>query len=490
MPEFIDKDELDDDDFNFEEHDMTFEPRENLEEYPYVLTEWINSASQVSTMNEVPCAMAFMCLLGQLMSDTVAVKLRRNTEDVRIHFVWIQTTGSGKSTLFNFLGPVTSAIYEKVNALIGEERYNVVDVKDFTTPALIGSVYEAGKDEEGVSIYEENHGLLRGSGLVAFDEFENVGIFKAHNHKEGLIGHLNTMLNTLWGENWRITKKLTNGPILVCEAKRSIYATTYPPKNLQEVITDTGLLQRMVMYVRETTDYEKDQMMMQLIEAVGIDDDIDQPIEKFANALFKIYTTAMEHKLEIKAENPDWDKKQIARNFVVWRPEVQDYMKLEYYRMQQYLRNVRDEVKETTDKFSARMFINMNKMAILMSIMEAPSIKDKSKRYVVSVKNVRQASRLMRQSYIALVAWLDVALRERRESVVQNAGINHWKTAIDNVQKTEDGFALKADLMHEFMSVTRTSRPTAFRKFKSIKDYFIEEKRGKPVYVKWKGDEQ
>jgi hypothetical protein len=131
----------------------------------------------------------------------------------------------------------------------------------------------------------------------------------------------------------------------------------------------------------------------------------------------------------------------------------------------------------------------MNKMAILMSIMEAPSIKDKSKRYVVSVKNVRQASRLMRQSYIALVAWLDVALRERRESVVQNAGINHWKTAIDNVQKTEDGFALKADLMHEFMSVTRTSRPTAFRKFKSIKDYFIEEKRGKPVYVKWKGDE-
>ena len=67
------------------------------------------------------------------------------------------------------------------------------------------------------------------------------------------------------------------------------------------------------------------------------------------------------------------------------------------------------EVKETTDKFTARLFVNLTKMSVLMSIMEAPSITDRNERFIVRATNVRQASRLIRQCYIALVSWLDVA---------------------------------------------------------------------------------
>ncbi len=468
-----------------------------LEDYPKVVRDWIDSASSVSTMNEVPCAMAFMSLLSTICSDMVAVRFKRNVEDCRIHFCWIQTTGSGKSTLFNFLGPVTTELYTRINALENASKYDVIDVKDFTTAALIGNAIEDGKftqeDEEenplhvaGTTKYRENVGILNGSGMLAFDEFENVGVFKSHNHKEGLVGHLNTMMNTLWGQNYIIKKKLTNGPYIMCNSRRSIYATTYPPKNLQEVIADTGLLQRMVLYVRETTDMEKDRMMMNLIEAIGVEDDISLPIEKYSNALFKIYTTLKERNLELKQDNPELDDTEIALKMVTFKDEVRDLMKFEYYNMVEFLRGSREEVKETTDKFTARLFVNLTKMSVLMSICEAPGITDKSKRYVVSARNVRQGAKLIRQCYIALVSWLDVALRERRQSIVENAGINKWKEAFEETEKDNEGFVLKTDLIIKFMEITRQSRPTAFRKFKKVSELFDEKKVGKSPYVKWR----
>lgn len=469
-----------------EQDEPMLEDKDN-EAYPKVVQEWIDSAGEVSTKNEVPCAMAFMCLLGTICSDMVAVKFKRNVEDCRIHFCWIQTTGSGKSTLFNFLGPVVKDVYKRINALESlTDKYNVVDVKDFTTPALIGSVKEMGKNEDGEMEYEDNPGLLLGAGLVAFDEFENVGVFKAHTHKEGLVGHLNTMMNTLWGQNYVINKKLTNGPMIYCDARRSVYATTYPPKNLQEVIADTGLLQRMVLFVRETTDAEKDQMMMNLIDAIGVDDDIDQPIEKFSNAFFKIYTTLKERNLELIQDNPNMSERDIALSMVHFEPQVRDVMKYEYHNMVDYLRGVRPEVKETTEKFTARLFVNLTKMSVLMSICEAPSITDKNQRYVVSRRNVRQASKLIRQCYIALVSWLDIALRERRQSIVETAGINHWKNAFEESAKDNEGFVHKTELIIKFMALTNSSRPTAFRKYKKIAALFDEKKIQKSPYVKWR----
>ena len=463
-------------------------PSSNLEEYPYLLREWIKSASEVSTKNEVPCALGFISLLSTICSDIVAVKFKRNVEDCRIHFCWIQTTGSGKSTLFNFLGPVLKGVYTRINAIEATKEYDLVDVKDFTTPALIGSVKEDGRDDDGNTQYAPIDGLLKGSGLVAFDEFENVGVFKAHTHKEGLVGHLNTMMNTLWGQNYKIKKKLTQGPIIECDARRAIYATTYPPKNLQDIIADTGLLQRMVLFVRETTDDEKDQMMMNLIDAIGEDEDIESPIERFSDALFKTYTTLKERQLELIQDNPTWSELQVAMKIVEFSPAVKDLMKYEYYNMTEFLRGVRAEVKETTDKFTARLFVNLTKLSVLMGIMEAPSI-PKEDRFTVQARNVRQAAKLIRQCYIALVSWLDVALRERRQSIVELAGINHWKTAFEETKKDEDGFVLKTNLINTFMKIANVARPTAFRKYKKIASMFEEKKKGVSPYLKWKVNE-
>ena len=60
-------------------------------------------------------------------------------------------------------------------------------------------------------------------------------------------------------------------------------------------------------------------------------------------------------------------------------------------------------------------------MAVLSAIAEAPSITDKSKRFIVTERNVRQASFLVRQCYQSLVSWLDMALKVQAKLMAENS---------------------------------------------------------------------
>ena len=53
-------------------------------------------------------------------------------------------------------------------------------------------------------------GQLEGNGLAHWDEFEYSGIFKQSQHKENSIVYLNTLMNSLAGESWIISKALTS----------------------------------------------------------------------------------------------------------------------------------------------------------------------------------------------------------------------------------------------------------------------------------------
>ena len=85
------------------------------ESLPKVVRSFQESALEVSHMNDVPAAVSFFVLLGQVVKDFVLIPNGRNIEDSRIHFGWIQTSGTGKSTLWNFVGPVAKETFKKIN---------------------------------------------------------------------------------------------------------------------------------------------------------------------------------------------------------------------------------------------------------------------------------------------------------------------------------------------------------------------------------------
>ena len=49
-------------------------------------------------------------MLGQLCKDMVAIPSGANIDDCRIQFLWLQTSGTGKSTLSNLVDCVFNVI--------------------------------------------------------------------------------------------------------------------------------------------------------------------------------------------------------------------------------------------------------------------------------------------------------------------------------------------------------------------------------------------
>ena len=94
-----------------------------------------------------------------------------------------------------------------------------------------------------------------------------------------------------------------------------------------------------------------------------------------------------------------------------------DALMREFWSMKNYVANSRPEVLSIAGNFITRMNNHLVRMAVLCCIAEAPSIKDKSKRYVVNTKHVIQASSLIRQCYKSLVSWLDVALKVQKKTL-------------------------------------------------------------------------
>ena len=251
---------------------------------PKSVIEFINSACEVSNDNPIPASISYLSLIGQMCKDFIFIPKGRNTLDTRIHFCWIQTSGTGKSTLWNFVEPVSDKLFKLINAgnhpariglnLINpiEDKYegiprkfNIFSLTDYTDAVLVGTWTEEKEmqpsDENdpfspeiptGKMISERVAGRLEGSGLAHWDEFEYSGIFKQSLHQEKAIPYLNTLMNATSGKTWVIKKATASmkDKDMLCFCERSVIAMTYPPENLINVIATKGVLQRMLIYVK------------------------------------------------------------------------------------------------------------------------------------------------------------------------------------------------------------------------------------------------
>ena len=244
------------------------------------------------------------------MKDHITIPNGFNREDTRIHFCWIQTSGTGKSTLWNFVGPIANKTFEKINARKGkkahpaletgdlevgeagtlEREFNIFGITDYTDSVLIGNWGEQKEMEQdpdtwvktwtGNYIPKRNAGVLEGNGLAHWDEFEYSGVFKQTQYNDKSIVYLNTIMNSLAGESWVISKALASydNKIMKCYSERSVLAMTYPPNNLNEVIAQKGVLQRMLLYVKNVPKSEQHRMRLEQLSKAGTIEEKDAPL--------------------------------------------------------------------------------------------------------------------------------------------------------------------------------------------------------------------
>tara|TARA_B100001175_G_scaffold314966_1_gene325432 strand:+ start:1917 stop:3368 length:1452 start_codon:yes stop_codon:yes gene_type:complete len=453
---------------------------------PAVVSSYTDDALLASNFNRTPAIMSFFVVIGQLCKGMVAIPSNLNTDDTRMQFLWLQTSGTGKSTLTNWFLPIVKECFKLVNDKHGTE-FDLFDITDYTDAALIGSMEKKNEliqDEDGntteIEVDVQIDGQLEGDGLAVWDEFEYSGIFKQSQHKENAVVYLNTFMNTLWGETWVIKKKLKSGAVIECRCQRSSYATSYIPKTLTTVITEKGVLQRMLMFVWEVPQEIQKGMRRRLIADFGKIGMKDEPKLKYSQSFLTIYDTVKERYEEV-GEDPY----KVMR----FTPKANDVLLRECILMEEYIAHSRPEVFSAVETFINRILKHIQKLAILCSIAEAPSIKDKSKRFVVTGKNVEQASYVVRNCYKSLVTWLDEALRVERRAIVENANYGVFKTVYLELSK-DDEWVHKAKLIKEVQIKTQRGQQTIYNWWNKVEEKFAAKKINKSVYVKLKGENE
>ena len=478
------------------------------EELPKIVQDWEKTALSVSHDNEIPAQVSFFVVLGQLVKDLIRIPNGPNTEDTRIHFCWIQTSGTGKSTLWNFVGPVVTKLHEKINTKerrpnnegideISDDdfttvrtkqmKYDMFDIVDYTDAALIG-FYKDILNEDGEQDWKRYAGALEGNGLAHWDEFEYSGVFKQSQHKEQIIVYLNTLMNTLEGESWVITKKLKEGKIMRCECRRSVFATTYPPKKLAEVIAEKGVLQRMLCYVKHVSEEEQHIMRKKQLKLAGKRTTIDVDTDIFVSKLFEIYEGVKRQYL--KEEDPF--------NTLTYADNFGDALYVEYNKMREHIQNAPLLVKEIAQNFMTRMLKILMKFSVLCCVANSIEEKDPKKKYVVNAGHVRQAYILTQKCYMTLVSWLKLALKPNSKTGSEQIAEIKKKNAIlipftetyNEMKKDNDGFVSKKELIQLMLEVPINgkivSQKTVYRMLDKIKSEWTEKNILGLPYIKLK----
>ena len=492
---------------------------------PAVVQQFQKSAANISHYNETPAVISFFTILGQICKDFIAIPFEEEYEDTRIHFLQIQTSGTGKTVLSNFVQPIARSVFEKINAKqkhpfnmnvevpvkdangniekdadgkpimhYARKHFDVFSVQVATSAALVGHYAlqdEMETDDNGTSrltgkkIQVKMNGALEGSGLAHWDEFERSGIFSPNSHQVDMVVFLNTMLNTLHGDSWVMKKQLKEGDIVETFGERSVLAMTYPPTELNRIMTETGLLQRMLCYIREVPEAIQHNIRKKKIAKFGKFKDRQGPMDKFSDEFMKMYDLVLERYEEEKKEG----KSDIETkcNMMTYTDSANDVLDLEYENMVGYINDCGLFVREVANLFINRLYITTSKLAVLCSIAQAPYIKDKSKRFEVTGQNVRQAGAITRQCYMSLIEWLERSLKDKRiASPVFNT--KPFKEKYEEMaKKTEDGWVNRKLYIAQMCKVIKKSNSQTNLIFKDkVQQNFEHTKISKSNYIKLK----
>ena len=502
--EYIDEDAVED----------SYDDTTTMRKLPLLLEEWVTDVSKVSHHNEIPAAVICLVLLGQTVKDYIAIPTGTGvSEDTRLHFCWIQSSGTGKSAMMNFALPVSRGVWEGINLSCGKipngdidradltsdtvdatiyaankelsdtpyEEYDNFDVVEYTAAALLGHQKDF-RNWDGQDDWRWVKGELDGHGLARWDEFTNSGVFETkQQHKEGIVTYLNTLMNTLHGESWKITKKLKEGPSCATHSQRSILATTFPPKNLTASIADTGLFQRMLLYIWIVPERVQDQIRDTIVDGFGVKTEKDLPIDYYVAKILEIFELTKARFNEVK---------QDKNNTVTFSADFHDALRLRKNDLTNWVDTTSGPVRDVAKNFMTRLLIMLGKISVLMCVAEAPT-KSKKDRFIVTSENVTQSAHIVRYCYKALVEWLELSLKVTRDSLLKKADLAVFFKTYENMKNdTNNGLIGKNQFIKKVIEESGLGQVTIYNKWKKVENEFIVSKKGRSVFIKLRGEEK
>ena len=492
------------------------------EEYPLpeIIQDWIDTGSNYSKHNTFPLTMCYFNIMGQVVKDFIQIPQGSNRKDSRLHFIWLQTARTGKSAVWSFMNATLTGVYDKINAIRLDDNHiafeeqlkknDIFDISVYTSAALIGTFVENDTGstkfdpeiDEGVPmvrleqietinqlevttytrmVYDVNNeahnqptskkyinekkafipGALKGSGIAHWDEFESSGIFNAKKHNEDMLLTFQTFMNDIdeVSEGHIMTKYLAGvAQIGKCDSQRSLYATSYVPQNLASVISNSGVLQRAFVYVREVPTHIRRQMHKYVVESIGTEVDSTIEVEKFVEHFVDIY---------VKIAKKWRENGQKPTKIIDIPKEVNDVIENYRIKMEKETATCRPEIITSVESFSINLILYQVKIAMFIALSRG--------RENITSDDAHCAGRIVQNAYNELVGWLEQGIRIQRQTLTNTIGITQFKQAYFDMAKDENGFVHKKKYLLAVAKLLQLGPRQTTTRYDTIKEDNFEE---------------
>lgn len=441
----------------------------------------IKHFGNVSLDNDIPAMLSFFFIQGQIAVPYIRIPWGDSHLDPRVHAFWIQSSRTGKSIAWEFVGDVLRDIE------VPSDLYTTG-----TDAGLIGS-FIIEKDEQGNEEYIHKEGFLNGRKAINFDEGSI--ILSPNKHSQETVLYLQSACNPVGSNNNKLVLHQKGGR-LETESLVSLWITTYPPSGVKEYVLTKGIFQRVLLYwshwsmerrmavsqMRGEKAYKRTEKMKVSYEDLT---DYFKGLEKRLRdkVLDATETKFVEWQAMTREEQEELLQESMTEIFSAdesFYPALYDAIE-DYYSL---LTGLGPGISEVVSSFIPAIENYTVIFATHMAMMD--------KSWVVTGEHVDMSKEILYDLFKNLIQWLEGEVEIGPKIAEKATQRNRWVVAYQNIEAVElgnrgEGWRRKKDIINTYMTQNAVTRGTAFNHFaKWAKGMFNQAKDGKVVFLRLK----
>jgi len=451
-----------------------------IEKFP-IFKGYIEHFGKTSIDNDIPGMLSFFFVQGQIAVPYVRIAWGSSHLDPRVHTFWIQSSRTGKSIAWEFVGDVLRDIN------VPTDLYTTG-----TDAGLIGG-YEETTDGEGNKENILKEGFLNGRKALNFDEGSI--ILNPNKHSQETVLYLQSACNPV-GSNNNILVKHTKAGRIETESLVSLWITTYPPAGVKEYVLTKGIFQRVLLYWSNwTMERRMNVSHIRAESAFKRTSKMKVSYDEVTNYFMTLEKRLRDKVLEI-TETPfvEWDamsreeQEELLQDSMTlmfsahdtFYPAMYDAIE-EYYEL---LVGLGPGISEVVASFIPAMENYTVIFATHMAMMD--------EKWEVTGEHVDMSKEILYDLFKNLIQWLEGEVEIGPKVAERATQRNKWIVASQQVEPVElgnrgDGWRKKGSIMSTYMTQNGVTRGTAFNHFsKWAKNIFDSAKDGKVVYLRVK----
>lgn len=214
-------------------------------------------------------------IMGQLPNiRNMRIRIGGNYEDCRIHFFLLQESGTGKGKGFDFVAELSQRL-----------GLSFKSSDKLTENSLLGSVDE--NDEINYGLLDPRHDPS--FDIFASEEASRIIDTRDSNYNRESVTTFQKVMNPIGSHSNKLSKDTAHtSQTISFNSHVSLFFTSYPPSRLFDTITETGLIQRMLVLYNPWSLQDKYRVNKKFARMLESEDDMDVRLINLVNTMNKI----------------------------------------------------------------------------------------------------------------------------------------------------------------------------------------------------------